>query len=1111
MTGVIVGAMTLPAGAAITAPASGAVVHGTVTVSDDGQQSKGVNCTIATSSGSTTMFITNAGGTNVDALGSSSNSTGAAPFSAQWETDLFTNGTYHVNSTEQPGKTICLISVKATNATETVTVTNVGGLVYGGAAEAAQGQTIPVKATLTDQSGVAPPNGTTVSFALSDGTTVSGTTTAGVATANLPIAGPPRAATLTVSYAGGFFTSASDPVAFTVGQDPSSTAVSTSPAAFGQSATFTASVSPTLSSTPPTGTVQFTEDGTNYGSPITISGSNPVSISDATLSAGNHTIGAVYSGDTNYLGSSNTANQVITPAMTSTSISSSVINTKFGQAVHFTATVGTQAPGAGFPDGNVTFTETPTGGTAQPIGGAVAVTPTGTANVSTATSADIAVLPAGSYTITANFAGSQDYAASSGPLTEIVSPALTVTTVVSSTDGPAGPGFSVFGQAVQFTATVVSLAPGAGVPTGSIDFLTDGNDLGAVALSGGQATSVPISTLSTTIHHVITAKYINSDGNYTGSTGTEGQFVLPDPTTTVISSAPNPSVFGQAVTFSATVNANAPGAGTPTGAVQFAINGVSYGPSVNLVNGAATAPSDSALVPGMYTISATYFNSDGNYAGSGAGGSSVNSATQVVKPDPTTTVLGADVNPTVSGQTVTFTATVSANAPGAGTPTGTVTFFDGATPIGSGTLNAADQVTTSLSSLSVGTHAISANYGGDPDFVTSNGSLTQIVNQASSLTTVTPTTPVVQGQPVAFTVTVTPVAPATGTPTGTVQFILNGSPLGAPASLSPTAQATSPTISTLNPGTYHIDAVYSGDTDFLTSTGSAGQPVQISPTTTSLVASPSPGTLGQPVTITATVTPTAPGAGTPTGSITFFDGTNIIGSGTLSGGSVSMTTSTLSQGAHSLHASYSGEFDFSASVSPTIAEAVGVIPTQTALTGAPAPSSFGQAVTFTATVSPVAPSTGTPTGTVTFTQGSTTLGTAPLAVGAGGDKAALTVSNLPVGADPITATYSGDTNYGTSSKGLTQNVGPAATTLSAAAATVQGVVSATLLTPFGPPIAGQVIRFTAGSTFLCQALTNSAGAASCSANIATILLDNGYTATYAVTTDYLGSTAHGAS
>ena len=85
----------------------------------------------------------------------------------------------------------------------------------------------------------------------------------------------------------------------------------------------------------------------------------------------------------------------------------------------------------------------------------------------------------------------------------------------------------------------------------------------------------------------------------------------------------------------------------------------------------------------------------------------------------TTTALTSSVNPSKFGQSVTFTATVTAVAPGSGTPTGTVTFKDGATTLGTGTLNAAASRPSRTDALSVGHHAITAVYGGDSNF---NGS-----------------------------------------------------------------------------------------------------------------------------------------------------------------------------------------------------------------------------------------------------------------------------------------------------------------------------------------------------------------------------------------------------
>src|SRR5205823_783146 len=124
-----------------------------------------------------------------------------------------------------------------------------------------------------------------------------------------------------------------------------------------------------------------------------------------------------------------------------------------------------------------------------------------------------------------------------------------------------------------------------------------------------------------------------------------------------------------------------------------------------------------------------------------------------------------------------------------GTPTGTVTFLDGATPLGSGVLANVSGVlkaTFTTSALSVAAHTITAQYQGDGNFATStSGALTQTVNQAATRTAlVSNANPAVFGQSVTFTATVTATAPGSGVPTGTIQFKDGAANLGAAATLS---------------------------------------------------------------------------------------------------------------------------------------------------------------------------------------------------------------------------------------------------------------------------------------------------------------------------------------
>jgi photosystem II stability/assembly factor-like uncharacterized protein len=189
-------------------------------------------------------------------------------------------------------------------------------------------------------------------------------------------------------------------------------------------------------------------------------------------------------------------------------------------------------------------------------------------------------------------------------------------------------------------------------------------------------------------------------------------------------------------------------------------------------------------------------------------------------------------------------------------------------------------------------------------------------------------------------------------------------------------------------------------------------------TTTTLTSSANPSTFGQNVTFTATVAPTS-GTGTPTGTVTFEDGLTVLGSGALSGGVATFSISTLAVGSHSITAVYGGDTNGAGSTSSAVSQVVNQDSTTTALTSSVNPSVFDQSVTFTATVTANPPGSGTPTGTVTFKDGTATLGTGALS----GGVATFSISTLAVGLHSITAVYSGDSNFTTStSPTLTQTV-----------------------------------------------------------------------------------------
>src|SRR5262249_39673756 len=143
-------------------------------------------------------------------------------------------------------------------------------------------------------------------------------------------------------------------------------------------------------------------------------------------------------------------------------------------------------------------------------------------------------------------------------------------------------------------------------------------------------------------------------------------------------------------------------------------------------------------------------------------------------------------------------------------------------------------------------------------------------------------------------------------------------------------------------------------------------------TTTSLAADVSSAVYGQSISLAATVT-SRTGA-TPSGTVTFMDNGAPIDTEILNGGEAVFSTSALTVGTHSITADYSGDTDFRPSTSAILAETVSQDGSTTVLESSLNPSSVGQSIVFTATVTAAAPGSGMPTGTVTFMNGTTALG-----------------------------------------------------------------------------------------------------------------------------------------
>jgi len=381
----------------------------------------------------------------------------------------------------------------------------------------------------------------------------------------------------------------------------------------------------------------------------------------------------------------------------------------------------------------------------------------------------------------------------------------------------------------------------------------------------------------------------------------------------------------------------------------------------------------------------------------------------------TTTEVTSSLNPSSDAQSVTLTASVQPVAPATGMPTGTVSFFDNSTILTSGLgLDGTGQASFSTSSLNPGTHSITASYTGDANFVNSvSTSLNQVVAKGQAVTTLgSSTNSSLFGQAVTLTVTVQPVAPATGTPTGTVSILDGSTIVASGVALNASGQASFGT-SSLSPGTHSLTANYSGDMNFASSVStSINQVVAKGQIVATLASSLNSSAFGQGLILTVTVQAAAPAAGIPSGTVTILDGTTILASGVVLSGSgqASFSTSSLAPGTHSLTANYSGDVNFVGTVSPSISQVVVKGQTVATLSSSANSSAVGQAVTLTIAVQAVAPAAGIPTGTVIIFDGTTILSGGLLLNGSG--HATFTTSSLAVGTHSITASYAGDGNFG---------------------------------------------------------------------------------------------------
>lgn len=561
-------------------------------------------------------------------------------------------------------------------------------------------------------------------------------------------------------------------------------------------------------------------------------------------------------------------------------------------------------------------------------------------------------LAQGVHSIIAEYSGDSTYAAAnSGAVSVSVQLSSTYTTATPSTYSPTpGSNFSV-----TAVVTSTSAGDGAAAPLGTVQFQIDGVNTGAAvtltagASSGATTTANANATLTAptgTGSHNLTAIY-SGNANYSGSASSPVTIgVGLASTTTAVTPTTYAPTAGSSLSVTAVVTSTNAGSGAaaPSGIVQFQVDGATVTTAsltAGTSSGTTTTSSATATITvptnsGTHSINAIY-SGDGTYTGSTSP-----AATITVSRAATTTAITANPASPAAGSDFTVTAVVTSAAAGAGapSPTGTVQFDIDGVSAGSGVLAAgissgastnSSATATLIAPPTVGPHTINAIYPGDNTYATSTSPTFALAVAKGATTTVVAASPatLTPNTPEALTATVLPATAPAG-PTvaisGTVSFY-DGTKLLGQVTVT-TNSATLSGVPLADNVAHSITAVYSGDSNWLTSTSPAlALGATALPVTVALTSSSS-STQGGTVFLTATVTPNslppATGEQNPSGTVVFYDGTTVLGTATLApaaagdASTATYTAATLPGGQDQLTAYYEGDAYFDPGTSAAI-------------------------------------------------------------------------------------------------------------------------------------------------------------------------------------------------
>jgi hypothetical protein len=461
---------------------------------------------------------------------------------------------------------------------------------------------------------------------------------------------------------------------------------SLNPSPFGHPVTFTASLSSPNGI--PTGSVLFMDGSTNLGTQ-TVSSAGTSTFSTGQLAVGSHSITAAYQPTGTFNAISAALTQVVTGIPTSTTIThcpSSTVILQQSFTLLFSVT-----SASGVPTGSLSFVDNTTSEGPIPLNNG---------------SASFLYIPttAGPHTLTATYTPTGAFAPSSATcnFTVVLNPTKSVLT--------ATPTSGALGTPILLTATVTpDPATSLGNPTGTVTFLNGATFLGASPLSSAAIATLATTTLPADTDN-LTCTY-SGDSNYASSPCNLVPVTIAAAASNItLTSSLNPAPAFTSITFTARLTSN--GQTLPAGLpFNLTLNSATI-PLITDANGSATYTT-SSLNAGSYLVLATFtpsFAPATNYLGGFA------SLTEIVTTAATTTTLTASPNPAYQNQLVTLTASVASSV----IPSGTVTFYDAATSIGTANVSASGQAVLTTSSLAVGTHPLSATFVATSNFAASS-------------------------------------------------------------------------------------------------------------------------------------------------------------------------------------------------------------------------------------------------------------------------------------------------------------------------------------------------------------------------------------------------------